>query len=459
MSPSILHIKPEELDTLEKRGNYTVCIIGCDQIGILHAYLFTEAGFKVKCADADLTIIGNLAKAKLPFLAREVELKLKKHLKTGWLSATSDIRTAVSQSDIICITASTTVDEKKKVDYSPLEKTCKQIGLGLHSGSLVIVMRANGFGVTEGLIKEVLENTSGLKVGVDFGLAYSPTPLINELTIETLANHERTVAASNKDSLIAASIILEKITKKGLEKIENIKVAEAVSLFEGIQQNMNLALANEFALFCEKARLDYMEARCFLNSVSHFAFPLPTQFDENTQKHLYLLLEYAENLNLKLRLPAVADEVNEEAAKHAVNLVKDALMNCGKTLRRAKISILGLAQLPNTKSPPKKWIKEIAKILENRGAKINIYDPYLSGEEISEIQQTVKKSLSEAAEGADCILIAAEHDYFKRLNPKKLKVMMKMPAAIVDLQGIVEPSKIEKEGFIYRGLGRGVWTK
>jgi UDP-N-acetyl-D-mannosaminuronate dehydrogenase len=67
--------------------------------------------------------------------------------------------------------------------------------------------------------------------------------------------------------------------------------------------------------------------------------------------------------------------------------------------------------------------------------------------------------LNEAVEGTDCIVILTEHDQFKRLNLKKLRAVMKMPAAIVDLTGTIEPQKVEKEGFIYRGLGRGAGKK
>jgi UDP-N-acetyl-D-mannosaminuronate dehydrogenase len=70
-----------------------------------------------------------------------------------------------------------------------------------------------------------------------------------------------------------------------------------------------------------------------------------------------------------------------------------------------------------------------------------------------------KRSLNEAVEGTDCIVILTGHDQFKRLNLKKLRAVMKMPAAIIDLTGTIELQKVEKEGFIYRGLGRGVEKK
>jgi nucleotide sugar dehydrogenase len=459
MSSSILCIKPEELDTIEKRGKYTVSVVGCGQIGVLQACLFAEAGFKVKCVDADQTIVNSILRGRMPLLKREIELKLKNYVKTGLLNATTEAKTAVSQSDVIAITVPVEIGEKKKANYSNLENSCRQVGLGLRRGSLVVVMSTVGIGVTQGLIKEVLENTSGFRVGTDFGLAYSPIRVLNGQTLETLANRERIVAATDINSLNAASTILGNFTKGCLKKTECVKTAEAVTLFEAVQQDVNVALANELAFFCEKIGVDYLEAHKLANIGAYPVLSLPTLVDGNIREESYLLLEDSENLNFKLRVPAIARETNEEIVKHAVNLTKDALRNCGKTLRRARISLLGILQVPNMKSSPKKMVEELAKMLEARGAKVGLYDPYFSGDELGETQYHLKKNLSEALEGVDCILILTGHDQFKRLNLKKLKALMKMPAAIVDLEGIVEPNKVEKEGFIYRGLGRGVWTK
>jgi UDP-N-acetyl-D-mannosaminuronic acid dehydrogenase len=460
MSSSILYIKPEEIDTVEKRGKYIASVIGCEQVGVLQACLFAGAGFKVKCVDADQTIVNSIARGRMPHLKHEIELKLRNYAKTGLLDATTDAKTAVSQSDVINITIPIKIGEKKKVDYSNLENTCKRVGSSLRRGSLVVIMSTVGIGVTQGFVKEILENTSGFKTGTDFGLAYSPIQLFNGETLENLANQERIVAATDKNSLNAASIILGIVTKGCLKKTECVKAAEAVTLFEAVQQDVNIALANELALLCQKVGVDYLEAHKLAKVGTYPMLSLPTLIGENIREESQLLLEESENLNLNLRIPAIARETNEEIVKQAVNLTKDALRNCGKTLRRARISLLGILQIPNMKSPSKKVAAELAKMLEARGAKVSAYDPYFSGDETGETTQYhLKKSLTEALEGVDCILILTGHEQFKRLNLNKLKALMKMPAAIVDLEGIIEPIKVEKEGFIYRGLGRGVWTK
>jgi UDP-N-acetyl-D-mannosaminuronate dehydrogenase len=190
------------------------------------------------------------------------------------------------------------------------------------------------------------------------------------------------------------------------------------------------------------------------DSSSSRAFP-----GGNAREEPYLLLADVENLNVKLRIPAIARETNEQMVKHLTNLVKDALKGCGKPVRRARIALLGVSQTPNVKNHPKRIVRDVAQSLIARGARISVYDPYFSKSEMSDVLPNFKKNLTEAVEGADCIVILTGHDQFKRLGLGKLKMAMKKPAAIVDFEGIMEPDKAEKEGFIYRGLGRGVWTK
>jgi UDP-N-acetyl-D-mannosaminuronic acid dehydrogenase len=458
MSTPILHAKPEEIDTPQKRGNHVVSIIGCGQQGILQAILCADAGFKVICVDADRTTVDRIAKGKTS-PKTEIGAKLKSHAKTGRLSATNDIGEAVSHSDIIIFTTPVKISARKKTEYSDLENTCKKIGSNLHSGSLVIVTSLTGIGLTEGLIKETLENTSGLKAGTDFGLAYSPIQTLHTLTCDEAANYRRIVAASDKNTLKIASYVLELFAKKGVRGTSNVKTAEVAALLEVLQRDVNIALANETALFCEGVGVDYAEALRIAGTDTDKLSAIPTLADDSLSDEPYLLLEDAEGFNLKPRVATAARDTNEETVKHVANLVKDALKSCGKTMKRARITLLGVSQTPDAPSPIKRTARKIVDMLEVRGAKVSLYDPYVSEGEIAETSYHFKKTSSEALERADCVIILTAHDQFKRMNLTKMKLTMKMPAALIDLEGVADPSKIEKEGLVYRGLGRGVWTK
>ena len=457
---SAINIKPLEIENNEQRGKYTVSIIGCGRIGVLHACLFANVGFKVICADTNQAIVDNILKSRVPFLKNEIEPIIRKHVNDGRLKATNDLKSAAAQSEIIIVAVPVTVDEKGRTDYSNLERALKQVGSSLRKGTLVIITSIVRIGATEGLLKEILEGVSGFKVGTDFFLAYSPVLFPERQTLKTLSNYRRIVATADKNSLEIASTILGAVSKTGVAKAYNLKTAEAMVLFEATYEYAKTALANEFALFCEKMGVDYLAVQNLAKTNPNSGIVPPTLACENSDGALHILLDEAENLDLKLRVSKAAAETNVEALKNAANLIREALKSCGKTLRRAKLSILGVSQTPNIMDVPKSSVKKLGEMFETKGAKISLYDPYLSSKASIELKQaSFKKSLTEAVEGADCIIIFTGHDQFKRLNLKKLKLMAKMPAAIVDFEGVVDPGRAEAEGFIYRGLGRGVWMK
>lgn len=437
--PAVLNLKPEELDASEKRSKFTVSVIGCGQKGILYANAFAEAGFNVICTDADPTVIKKVAKGKTPRSQSQVEAKLKININSGKISVSDERKKAISQSDVIIIAIGAKVDAQKKTDYSHVVSACKQVGAALQKGSLVIYGGTAGIGFTEGTVKETLENTSRLKVGQDFGLAYNPI-LTSEVS---LANLELKVAAADQASLTTASTLLKTIAKK-VKEISDLKLAETATLFAVAKQDANRALANELSVFCENANTDYFKVLKLLdlNDPSFW----PTIVEEEHGNEAYLLLDNAENLNAKLKLPTLARQINEDMVKHAVNLTQDALRSGNKPLRRARIAVLGTAD-PTTATGV------FVKMIEQKGAKPSLYDP------ISKVGpqewRVIKASLNEAVEGSDCIVILTGQEQFRNLNLKKLKALMKTPSVIVDLIGILEPKKVEAEGFIYKGLGRG----
>ncbi len=459
MPSPMMRANTEDLNTAEKRMKRTVSIIGCGQTGIMQAILFAEAGFRVTCVDGDQTAINQIVKGKAPFLEPETAAKLKVYVKTGQLTATNDVGEAVSNSDVVAITTSVRINSKKKAEYSELEKTCKKLGSSLHGGSLVIVTSLTGIGITEGLVKETLENTSGLKAGIDFGLSYSPIQVVYTKTFRKAMNHQRIVAATDKESLDSASAILETINKAEIRRMANVKAAEIAALLEVLRRDVEVAFANETAILCEKAHVDSAEVQMLVEGDTGTIPAACRLADDSLSEEPYLLLEDAESLNVKPRLATAARDTNEETVKHVASMAKDALVSCGKTLKRARITLLGASQTPDSFSPIKRTARRIIENLEARGARISVYDPYLPENETVDAPHHFKRSLNEAIERADCVIILTAHDQFKHINFRKMKLTVKMPAAIIDLEGITEPSKIEKEGFIYRGIGRGVWKK
>jgi len=410
----------------------------------MHAVLFADSGYRVNCYDSDQTVLNNLAKGHTTTSTTQTEVQLKKHIRTGQITPTDDIKKAVATSDIIVLTVPAKIDSKKKVDYSTIENMCKKIGPNLKIGSLIIIMKPLGIGLTQTTIKDAIENSSGYKTEKDVALAYSPCP--------STPDDKRIVAATDKDTLDLATSILQPLIKTPLITTNNVKAAETAVLFTKQRNDVNTALSNELAMLCEKTGLDYQEVAQLLTTNAYL------QISENGKEDPYLLLNDAENLGARLRVPAAARETNEQLCKHYANMIKDALKACGKTERRARVTILGITQEPNSHSHLKKLVNDTAQLLNRRGAKLTVYDPYTETEP-TETLPNYKKTLTEAIEGADCLVIFTAHDQFKHLGLARLKIAMRKTPAIIDFEGIIDPAKAEKEGFIYRGFGRGVWSK
>jgi UDP-N-acetyl-D-mannosaminuronic acid dehydrogenase len=444
--PSVLNLQTQDVDSEEKRAQYTVSIVGCGQIGILYADAFAEAGYKVTCNDENPNLLKRLTKAKNCCINPEIETRLKKHINTGNLTTSNVRKSTVAQSDIIVLAINIRMDTKKKFDTVELEGAYKQVGTALKQGSLLIYGGIGGFGSTETLLKETLENTSGLKEGKDFLVAYNPLYLPKTRPIKSLNNLELIIASVNQQSLDVATTVLKTLTPK-VKQTNQVKLAELAILFKAAQQDTNMALANELAIFCENTGMDYFKVQKLINDENSSFWP--TIEEEENRKETYLLIENAENFNIKLRLPQLSRQINEERVKHAINLTQEALRSCDKSLRRAKVAILGTS---NQNTATAKYIE----MAITKGAKISLYDPSIAKNETIDTIPVLKKSLNETVENADCLVILTEQEQFNRVNLKRFKTVMKKPAILIDLIGIIEPEKIQAEGFIYQGIGRGV---
>jgi len=457
--PTAMTLERNDIDASGKRRAYTVSVVGCGREGLPHACLFAEAGFNVIGVDSDQRVVGLMKRGRASFAEPELNALVKKHVKNGCLTATGDAKKAALTSDVIVFVVPTLIDRKKKPNYSRLEKACKEVGMGLRSGSLVIFASAMGPGVTETLVKETLESASGLKAGVDFGLAYSPIRAAPGRMLQDIANCERVVSAVSEQSLKAACLFLSTIVKGEIIVVKDIKTAEAINLFENVYEDVNIALANEFADFCEKAGIDFVEAQKAANTQPLCHLLTSKIVGGDVSRDSYLLLDEGDAVNAKLRMLTLARKINDEMLGRTLHLVRDALKSCGKTMRRAKISVFGVSCRPNIKEPRGSPIKKLVNMLSKKGALVKVYDPFFSQKELIEMGYRAERTLTQTVEGADCLVITMGHDRFRRLNLRKIKFLVKTPAAIVDMGHVIAPQKAEREGFVYRGVGSGIWTK
>jgi UDP-N-acetyl-D-mannosaminuronic acid dehydrogenase len=433
-----------DVDSPEKCHSFTVSIIECDRFGWKQANLFGQAGFRVIAVNTN------------PHNLRMIEKRQKTETakKNGMdLSSTSDVREAARKSQIIVITIKSPI-EKRRPDYSTIERVCQDVGMGLKRKSLILFMSTTGPGVVEGRLREKIEKASGLIAGEGFGLAYSTPSMHTGAYPEEPSRTPRVVAAIDSSSLKIAAIIIERISRSPPIKVRNIKTAEVINLISVAKSEADLAFANELALVCEKLGVDFIEVAEAVENDRTLSIPFPNLVG-SSWKDFYHLSEESENAGSELRLLRHIKKANDETVDRVLRVLRDTLKTCKKTLRRSKISILGVSGQTDLKTPPHEKTSEIIELLRKKVRTINVYDPYFSQTELNKLGYNAEK-FWKAVEGTDCIIIFTRHSRFRRLNLKRIKLLARRNPAIIDFARVIDQGLAEKRGFIYYGVGRGI---
>ena len=455
---TIMEMRPNEVKDNIKNGTLTICVVGLGWMGLPTACLFADAGGNVIGVDVNEYVVEQINKGKSHIQEPKIKDLVKRLVRSKKLIATSDIKEAATKSDVFVIIVPTKIDYRKNPDYSTVEKVSKGIGTSMNRGCLIIFESTAAPGVTENIVKETAERVSGFRASKDFGLAYSPIRATAGTVLENLQNYPRVVAGIDKKSLELASAVLSMIVKERMVKVRDIKTAEATKLFENVYRDVNIALANELAMFCEKAGINYMDARNAANTQPYSNLHVPSigVGGHCIPVNPYFLIDEAEAVRAKVRLVESARRINDKMPSHTIKLIIKALRERRKTLLRAKIAVLGISYKPNVKEAKYSPVIEVVKKLLGKGSRVIIYDPYFSAHEIKEMGFRGADSLKEAIEKIDCVLIAVGHERFKNIKLKDLTRYSKSPLVIVDSSHLFSFKDEDKIKVIYREIGCGI---
>jgi len=374
--------------------------------------------------------------------------------RSGNLHATLQTEGAVSRADFTIICVPTPVYETKTPDYSAVQKASHTIGRSIRKGSTVIVESTVGPGIVEEMVGPILEEESGMKVERDFGLVSCPERSDPGNIMQNMKSLPRIIGGIGDGWTDATVALYESALGVKAIRVSDPKTANAAKLTENLFRDVNIALANEFALLFEELGVDTLEVinACATkyNFMPHYP-GLGVGGPCLPSNSYYLISEgmKAGNIPYLIRL---AREINDRMPDHAVELVEEALNEAGKTVRGSKVAVMGVAYKPNIKDVQLTPVERVITRLREMGAKIEIYDPMFKSEEVFGIK--TRPSLELAARGADCLIIGTAHDEFRHLDLQGLSRLARSPAGFVDARNVVSPEQASKAGFAFRGVGR-----
>jgi nucleotide sugar dehydrogenase len=447
-------LSPEKIQSAIQNAELTISVLGLGWMGLPTACLFCEAGAQVIGVDVDLRIVELLNAGYCHINEPGLQDILNTHLGQR-ITFTTDARQAAAQSDIIIIVVPTGVDDMLRPNYAAVEKACKEIGLTMKHGCMVILESTVGPGVTELMVKHVLETRSGYKAGDDFGLAYSPIRAMAGQVLQDIQTYPKIVGGIDERSTNVATVILSRITTEPIIRVSNMKTAEIVKLFENVYRDVNIALASELAVFCEKAGLDFFEVKKAATTQPHCHLHVPRigVGGHCIPYNPYFLIAQAEAISVNLTLVKNARKINDWTPYHIVELIGDGLRDCNKRLKNSKIAVLGITYRDNVKETRNSPALTIIETLTKEGAKVRVYDPFFSAEEIEQLGFYGTESVERAVSDVDCILVAVGHEQFKQLQIETLARLVQKPACIVDGWRIFEAEDARINDIQYYGVG------
>jgi nucleotide sugar dehydrogenase len=465
MKSMIFNLEPEEIKGKITKGEIKIAIFGIGRVGLPLAIAFLNAGAKVIGIVRTEESIKEILSFKKMQDEPGINDALKKHIDSKSFEITTDAIKASIESSIKIVTVPVTYDkEKNLIDFSNLIDVHSKIGKGLKKGDIVITETSIPPGTTRKIIKPILEKESNLIAGKDFGLAYSPERIYEGRALKDITeNYPKIVGADDEKSLNVASSIYECIAKKGIIKMSSTISAEAEKLFEGIYRDVNIALANELAIFCNIFGIDYLEARNAANSqpFCHLHLPGTGVGGYCLPFYSYFISKIAEEEGFNTSLIKIARKINEDMPNYIVKLLISIANDKNIYLKNSKIAILGLSFRGNIADTRLSPSYELIEKLNKLNSKVYVFDPFISweDEEVKKRGGIQCKNLKEALENAEILIVATEHDQFKKINiselydfsNKKLKI-------IIDGRNILDKSTLPSK-ILYVGIGTGVFYK
>jgi len=353
------------------------------------------------------------------------------------------------QADFIVIAVPTPTTKSNEPDLSFLEEACRIVRRHLKPGATVISESTVYPGVTEDVLKLILEE-SGLQCGKDFRIAYCPERMNPGDTEHSLTRVTKVVSGMDHDTTEMVAALYSRICPS-VFKATDIRTAEAAKVIENIQRDLNIALANELALIFDRLGLrtrDVLEAASTKWNFVRYSPGLVGGHCIPVDPH-YLVYK-AKEVGYVPQVILAGRATNDYMSIHVARLAIKALNTAGKVIGKSRVLIMGLTYKENVPDTRKSPATGVIGELREYGVQILGFDPLVPDlhaqfgiEEVGDL---------ESVRNVDCIVMTVVHDSFGKLSLGQLRRLTGENPILVDVRGFFDPDEAQDAGFSYRTL-------
>lgn len=426
-----------------------ICVIGLGFVGLPLSLSFAMKGHSVIGLDVDASLIEDLNQGKTHHLeeyqGRKIQDILNESLDSDAFQVTTNYKRAFSEANTFIVTVGLPVNDGEPL-FAYFDSCMHDLGKGLKKGDTVLIRSTVVPGTTEKIALPILEQESGLKAGEDFYIGYASERIAEGKAFDEFENMPTVVAGINELSSEKVTELLRKITKAEIHQASDIKIVETAKVFENVSRDVNIAMVNQFAEFCQSIGIDTLETFNIANTHKrvNLLTPGPGVGGYCLPNAYYYLQPKLEELQIDLPLLSMSRMINDQIPARIVEKLKIKLENKGKNFKVANIAVLGLAMKDYSNDDRISPAHDICSLLVAREANLKAYDPA-----VNERYDYSVDSLDEALKDADAVIILAKQKAFDELELKDIKKKMVEQPILIDTKHLWSRNEAEKLGFDY----------
>jgi nucleotide sugar dehydrogenase len=407
--------------------------------------VFGKHGAHVTICDIDLAVVECIQGGACPYDEPGLA-ELIAHLHgSGRLKATSETARASADADVIVVIVPAHLTPSRDIDFSILQAASAEIGKGLRPGTLVVYETTVAVGGTRKSLIPVLEKHSGLRAGQDFLVAYSPERVKANLVLARLETTPKVVGGLNTESRAKAAAVYREYLGAPVDEVGSLEAAEMAKLLGMLYRDVNIALVNELAAFCEMAGVDFDRVRSAANSdgEAHLLVPGIGVGGHCTPVYPYFLTKESRRLGMTQRISEAAREINDLQPMRQLERVAKFWSPLGGQT----VHVLGLGFRPGVKVDTLSPAYSLRACLAQLGATVTLEDPYYSDKELRESGFEPAK-----AEDAKVVVLNTAHQEFR--HPDFGSWRAAGVEVVLDGRNLWNQDEVESTGMLYFGIGR-----
>lgn len=428
-------------------GTEKISLVGLGYVGMPIAVAFAQKGVQVIGFDLNAKKIDLYKNGVDP--THEVGDEAIKNSTVEFTSDEKDLKEA--KFHIIAVPTPVNLDHTPNL--APVIGASEIVGRNLTKGSIVVYESTVYPGVTEDVCIPILEKESGLKCGVDFKVGYSPERINPGDKVHCLENITKIVSGMDEESLEEIKNVYDIVIEVGTFPVSTIKTAEAIKVVENSQRDINIAFMNELAMVFDRMGIDTNEVVDGMNTKwNALGFRPGLVGGHCIGVDPYYFTYEAEKLGYHSQIIIAGRKVNDGMGQFVADAAIKQMVLAGKTIKNAKVVVLGLTFKENCPDTRNSKVEDILKRLNEYGVEPLVVDPWASEKDAMEEYGVELTKLSDVKD-ADCIILAVAHYEFKELGieniDKLFKSMDNSEKVLIDVKGILDKRLVESKKYNY----------